>query len=66
MYVSLVCQILRRERMTSSCREFLIEVDQGEGLLLIALSLLWVRFDHMLFHAVAIKELLIGFEIVRR
>ena len=54
--VSFLCPIFRREGMTSSCREFLLEVDQGEGLLLIALSLLWVRFDHRLFHAVAIKE----------
>ena len=53
---SLVCPILRRERMSSSCRELLLEVDLGEGLLLLVLSLLWVRFDHRLFHAVAIKE----------
>ena len=52
----LVCLILKRDKMTSSCREFLSEVDQGEGLLLIALCLLWVRFDHRLLYAVAIKE----------
>ena len=54
--IRFVCPILRQERMTSSCREFLLEVYQGVGLLLIALSLLQGRFDLGLFYTVAIKE----------
>jgi len=46
--------------MTSSCREFLLEVDQREGLLLIALSLLWVRLDH------SDQRTVVGYEVVRR
>ena len=50
--VAFCVQFIDGRGMTSSCPKFLLEVDQREDLLLIALSLLWVRFDRRLLHAI--------------